>query len=217
LVEPGFTKSREKGVRVKRSGFTLIELLIPIFVITVTMVGWQLVARRYGPWWGIGAALSAGLLSVGAVIVFYRVMWRMDERGRQRARDSYRGIYRVIAVPTDPKHIVTLEGAEIRVGDYGWEAGPSRNDGLIYLQGLTRDWTVVWHAGLHPDEVEQVCTKPHSQYDSWHPYWADPPPLPACPFPVIERKTLTIGRPHHSHSYFVQPAVYRPYRTTPSS
>jgi len=200
---------------VKRSAWTLIELLACIFMLTATMVTWKSVAATHGAWWGIGAAFSAGSFSVITVVLFYRLMWRLDERGLQKARDKYRAIYRVIAIPTDPKVIVMPEGAEIRVGDYGWEAGPSRNDGLIYLQGLTQDWTVVWHAGLDADEIEKVATKPHSQFDSWYPYWADPPPLPPCPFPVVERKTMTIGRPHHSLSYFVQPAAYRPRRAVP--
>lgn len=196
----------------KRSGWTLIELLAGIFVITATTITWKSVADTHGPWWGIGAAFSAGSLSVIAVVLFYRWTWRLDERGLQKARDKYHDIYRVTTIPNDPRVIGMPEGAEIMVGDYGWEAGPSRNDGLIYLQGLTLDWTVVWHAGLHPHEVEKVATKPHSQYESWYPYWADPPPLPPCPFPVVERETMTIGRPHHSHSYFVQPDAYRPRR-----
>jgi hypothetical protein len=120
-------------------------------------------------------------------------------------REKYRSIYRVVAVPPEPKIIIIPEGAEIRLGDYGWEAGPIRNDGLIYLQGLTLEWTVVWHVGFTPDQIKMVATKPNSQYDSWRPYWVD---LPPCPFPVIERETLTIGRPHHSHRYLVEPASY---------
>jgi hypothetical protein len=84
---------------------------------------------------------------------------------------------------------------------------------LIYLHGLTAEWTVVWHAGLHPDEVEWVATKPYSQYDSWHPDRTEPPPLPPCPFPVVERETSTIGRPHCSHRYFVLPGRYFAGRT----
>ncbi len=199
----------------KRLGYTLIELLAVIFVMTATVVTFKFVAATLGPLWGIGAAFSGGALSIIAVIQFYRWTWRLDERGLQKARDEYREIYRVIAIPCDPSVIVMPESAEIRVGDYGWEAGPSRNDGLIYLQGLTLDWTVVWHAGLHPNEIEKVGTKPHSQYDSWYPYWANPPRLPPCPFSVVERETMTIGRPHHGHRYCVQPAVYRPRPAMP--
>jgi len=198
---------------VNRQGYTLIELLAAIFVMAVTMVTWGSVARTYGAGWGIGAALSAGSLSVATVIVFYRWMEQRNQRALQNVRDRYRNVYRVIALPADPRIIVMPEGAEIRVGDYGWEAGPSRNDGLIYLQGLTRDWTVVWHAGLRSDEIEKAGEKPNSQYDSWYPYWANPPALPPCPFPVVERETLTVGRPHPSHRYFVQPTAYSPQQT----
>ncbi len=168
--------------------------------------------ETFGPWWGIAAAVSSGSISVFTVVLFYRWTWRRDKRGLQKARDKFQKIYRVIAEQSNPKVIVKPDGAEIRVGDFCWEAGPSCNDGLIYLQGLTLDWTVVWHAGLHSDEVETICSKPYSQYDSWHPNWAEPPSLPLCPFPVVERQSMTIGRPHLSHSYFVQPAVYHPHR-----
>ena len=183
----------------KRSGVTCIEFLLAIFVIWVAMVTWKFVAGRFGTWYGIAAALLAGSLTV---VLFYACVHLLYKRALQKARDKYRDIYRVIAAPTAPRIIAMAKGAEIKVGDYGWEAGPSRNDGLIYLQGLTPNWTVVWHAGLHPDEVERVGAKPYSQYDSWHPVWAKPPSLPPCPFTVIERKTRTLGRPHHSHRYF---------------
>jgi prepilin-type N-terminal cleavage/methylation domain-containing protein len=209
------TTFHKRTANVSRHGWTLIELLAVIFVIAVTTVIGSSVANARGPMSGIGAAFAVGTLCVISVILFYRWMWRSDQRGLQKAREDYREIYRVLTVPTAPKIVVVPEGAEIRIEDYGWEAGPTRNDGLIYLQGLTMDWTVVWHAGLRPDEVEKVATKPNSQYDSWHPFWADPPPLAPCPFPVVDRETVTIGRPHHSHRYFVQPTTYRPQGTVP--
>lgn len=207
LVIPSSTV---KDRSVKRSGWTLIELLAGIFVMTATMVAWMSVSARYGALLGFGAAVIVGSLAVIVVVTFYRWMSALDERSLRDAREKYRDVYRVIATPIDPKVITLPKGAEIKVGDYGWEAGPCRNDGLTYLQGLTRDWTVVWHAGFYPYEIEKVCKKPNSQYDAWHPFWADPPQLPLCPFPVIERETMTIGRPHHSHQYFVQPTAYRP-------
>ncbi len=51
------------------------------------------------------------------------------------------------------------------MGDYGWEAQPLRKNNLIYLQGLTEEWLVVWLAGFRPDEIEYVGLKPLSQYD----------------------------------------------------
>jgi hypothetical protein len=194
---------------VNRPGWTLIELLAVMFVMMAATVVWTSVASEYGPLLGAGAGLLAGALSVIVVGLFYRWTGQQDERRLQELREKFRGIYRIVAVPADPKIIVLPKGAEIRIGDYGWEAGPIRNDGFIYLQGLTLDWTVVWHAGFCPDQIEWVATKPNSQYDSWHPYWAPPPPLSSCPFPVVERETLTVGRPHHRHWYGEEPALYR--------
>jgi hypothetical protein len=112
-----------------------------------------------------------------------------------------------VAIPLDAKNIIKPADAEIRVGDFGWEAAPIRNDGLIYLQGLTSGWRVVWHAGFRPEQVERVGPKPSSQYDYWAPYWAKPSP-PICPFPVQERETSDMGLPHFSNKYpmrFPQP------------
>lgn len=186
-------------------GWTLIELLAVIFVISIAII--------VGKSLGTGAGLLAGLLSVIVVILFYSWIGRRDERKLKELREKYPAIYRVIAVSPAPIIIMMPEGAEIRIGDYGWEAGPIRSDGLIYLHGLTPDWTVAWHAGFRSDQVEWIATKPYSQYDSWHPFWADSPPLPPCPFPIAERETLTIGRPHHSHCYFEEPAWYPAQRT----
>jgi len=195
----------------KRWGWTLIELLAVTFMIAAPATAWLSVSARHGTGWGSVAAFATGSLSFIVVALFYWLMWRLDERALQKARDKYRDIYRVIAIPIDPRVIVMPAGAEIRAGDYGWEAGPSRNDGMVYLQGLTPDWTVVWHMGVRPNEIEKVGKKTHSQYDAWHPYWADPPPLPPCPFPVLSRKTMTVGRPHYSHRYFDEPTAYCPH------
>lgn len=181
-----------------------------MFVITAIMLAWKSASSSYGLWWGIGAGLLAGVLSILLVILFYCWNWRRQERTLAELRKKYTAIYQVNTVPSDPQIIILAEGAEIRVGDYGWEAGPTRNDGLIYLQGLTPEWTVVWHAGFRPDEIEKVVEKTNSQYDSWYPYWANPPSLPPCPFTVVERKTMTVGRPHYSHQYFEEPALYHP-------
>lgn len=194
---------------VSRRGWTLIELLAVIFVMTAALVIGKTAASHFGAWLGAGAGLFAGLLAAVIVVLFYRWMGQRDERRRQELRDKYCAIYRVINIPLDPRIVVIPKGAEIRIGDFGWEAGPSRKDGLIYLQGLTEDWTVVWHAGFRPDQIEWVAWKRFSQFDAWHPYWAPPPPLPLCPFPVIERETMTMGRPHHSHQYFEEPSLFR--------
>lgn len=196
-----------------RQAYTFIELLAIMFVLTVTTAVYQFAAGKYGTWPGIGAVVLAVLASAIIVVQFYSWSWRRDRRRLQELKEKYRAIYRVIAIPSDQRSIVKPEGAEIKIDDYGWEAGPIRkDDGLIYLQGLTLEWTVVWHAGFRPDQIEKVATKPSSQYDIWIPYGAKPTsPLP-CPFPVVERETLTMGLPHHSHRYFVIPTPYHTKR-----
>lgn len=189
--------------------FTLIELLALIFIITFTMVIGKSVTARYGAWAGVGVGSLAALSSLSVVVLFYRWTWRRDRQRLKMVKENYRGIYSVIQLPSPATSIIKPQGAEIRIGDYGWEAGPDRRDGLIYLQGLTPDWTVVWHAGFRPDQVQRLTEKPTSQYDYWHPNWAQLPPPAPCPYPIAERETMTWGRPHHSHSYFVNPVMYR--------
>jgi hypothetical protein len=185
----------------RQSSYTLIELLALIFIVAVTGIVEESVTRKAGRWSGIGAGAITLIICVVAVVLFYRWSWKRDRNRLQELRQKYRGIYRVLAFPSDKKIVAKTDGAEIKIGDFGWEARPAGKDGLIYLQGLTTEWTVVWHAGFRPDQIEWVSEKPSSQYDYWVPYWAKSPPPPPCPFPIIERATLTIGRPHHSHRY----------------
>jgi hypothetical protein len=195
-----------------RQAYTLIELLAGIFVVAVTVAVSKSVAGKYGTGSGIGAGIPAALGAAFIVVVFYRWSWRRDRRRLQELQEKYQEIYRVLAIPSDQKSIMKPEGAEIKVGDYGWEAAPIRKDGLVYLHGLTPEWTVVWYAGFRPDQIERVATKPRSQYGIWVPYWAKKPVLPPCPFPVLDRDTLTVGHPHHSHRFLEMPTLYRPNR-----
>lgn len=190
------------------SAYTLMELLAAMFIVAVVGIVEESVTRKLGRWSGIGAGVIVLILCVIGVVVFYRSLAKRDRKRLQELRRNYRGIYRVLALPSEQKIVAKPETAEIKIGDYGWEAGPANQDGLIYLQGLTKEWTVVWHAGFRSDQIERVADKPSSQYDVWVPVWAKSPPPPPCPFPVIERATITIGRPHHSHRYFVIPTPY---------
>ncbi len=192
----------------RRSAYTLIELLAAMFVVGATGLVEEFVAHKLGRWTGIGAGALTLIICVSGVVLFYRWSWKRDRKRLQELKEKYRGIYRVIALPSNQKILAKPDGAEIKIGDYGWEAGPINKDGLIYLQGLTVEWTVVWHAGFRPDEIEWITEKPSSQYDYWFPYWAKSPPLPPCPYPVIKRATPTMGRPHHSHRYFENPSPY---------
>jgi hypothetical protein len=189
--------------------YTLIEFLAFTFMVAITAIVGKSVAARYGTWVGVGAGFIAALSSVCLVVLFYRWSWQRDIRRLKELTEKYRGIYRVIRLPSSDTSIIKPQGAEIKIGDYGWEAGPDREDGLIYLQGLAPDWSVVWHTGFRPDQVERVADKPSSQYEYWVPYWAKSPPPPPCPFSVVERETMTWGRPHHSHRYFQIPVLYR--------
>jgi len=188
----------------RRSAYavTTIELLALIFIITVAgMVGGE-ASRRFGRGWGITAGVLSGLAAFGLVAEFYRWRWRRDRRRLSELREKFRTIYRVVALPADSKKIIKPSGAEIRVGDYGWEAAPLGKDDLIYLQGLTASWEVVWHAGFRSGYIEKIGPKPGSQYDYWVPYWVKRNPPAPCPYPVEQRATPTMGLPHHSGRYF---------------
>jgi len=185
-----------------RNAYTLIELLMVIFIVAFATVVYDVVRGKHGPWLAAVASGFAVLVGILLVILFYRWTWSRDKKRLAQLRENYRNIYQVKELPADTKSIVKPAGAEIQIGDYGWDARPNRRDGLIHLQGLTTRWQVVWHAGFRPDQIEKVAVKPASQYDYWAPYWAKPPSPPPCPFPVRERDTPTMGLPHHSGHYF---------------
>jgi hypothetical protein len=157
--------------------------------------------------WGIWARIAVGIFALAVLIIFICALWRcfhrLDVRFRGEMREQFRGIYRIMSLPTDKKNIRKPEGAEIKIGDYGWEAQPFRKNGLIYLQGLNETWHVVWHAGFRPDQIEYVGPKPVSQYD-WNDFEFVAPNKPAspryrygyctpknpCPFPVEARHNM---------------------------
>lgn len=193
------------------NAFSLIELLAVMFIVALADATYQIVHLKYGPGLAGVASVVAGLVGVFLIILFYRWMHRRGKRRLTELREKYRTIYRVKELPTDLKSIVKPEWAETQIGDYGWDARPVRRDGLIHLQGLTKRWQVVWHAGFRPEQIEKVAEKPASQYDYWVPLWAKPPPPPPCPFPVQERNTPTMGLPYHSSGYSKEwPSQYYP-------
>ena len=196
-----FCNSNEKR-HSARNAYTLIELLVVILIVGFVAAVHGAVRAKHGE----GPALLASLLAVVASALLVVLSWDWNSRSKKRRltrlREQYRIIYQVKELPTNAKSIVKPAAAEIQIGDYGWDARPSRKDGLIHLQGLTPKWQVVWHAGFRPDQIEKVAGKPVSQYDYWAPYWAKPPPPPPCPYPVRERNTPTMGLPHHFGRYF---------------
>ena len=183
-------------------GYTLIELLAVMFVVFFIASVHVTFRAKFGPGAAFMASVLAVLASSGMVILFYKWMWSRDKRQLRQLREKYRNIYRVKELPTEIKSVIKPADAEIQIGDFGWEAIPSRRDGLIHLQGLTLRWQVVWHAGFLPNQIEQVAIKPASQYDYWIPYWSKCPAPSPCPYPVRERNTSTMGLPYHSGRYF---------------
>ena len=163
-------------------------------IVGVSIAIGMAVAKNFGPWPGVGAGLLSAIASIFVVGFYYRARWRKRAQQRCEYREKYTRVYRVLTLPTDEAAIKKARGAEIRVGDFGWEAAPLRNDGLIYLQGLNPQWRVVWYAGFSPEQVENVATKPQSQYD-WNYKWMHNPP--PCPFPVQEHlhPTINMGLP----------------------
>jgi hypothetical protein len=169
---------------------TFNNLLAGWLVVGISVIIGEIVAKNFGPLPGVGAGLLAGILCVTAAVLFYRARWRKNAQRRRELREKYRGIYRVVELPPHESSIKKPEGAEIKIGDYGWEAAPLRDDGLTYLQGLSPQWRVVWYAGFQPDQIENVALKPRSQYD-WDYTWMSNPP--ECPFPVQPRETPDMG------------------------
>ena len=164
------------------------------FMIGVPVAIGMFVAKHFGLWTGIGAGLLSAIVCVAAVVISYRARGRNTAQQRREFKEKYTRIYRVLAAPTDAAAIKKAQGAEIKVGDFGWDAAPLRNDGLIYLQGLNPQWRVVWYAGFRPEQIENFAPKPQSQYD-WNYAWVKNPP--PCPFPVQEHfhSTVNMGFP----------------------
>src|ERR1041385_789145 len=121
-----------------QSAYTLIELLAVMLIVAVTGIVEESVTRKVGRWTWIGAGAVTLIICVIGVGLFYRWSWKRDRKRLQELQEKYRRIFRVLALPSDQKIVAKPDGAEIRIGDYGWEAGPTSKDGLIYLQEIGR-------------------------------------------------------------------------------
>jgi hypothetical protein len=191
----------------QENAWTIIDLLLGalavafIFVLSA-MASQVVLVNEHSLGLALVAAALGGLFGVLLIILFLRLCWSFGRRRQAKLREKYHTIYRVKELPTNARSIIKPERAEIQIGDYGWDARPSRKDGLIHLQGLTKKWQVVWHASFRSDQIEKVAEKPNSQYEYWHPDWAKPPPAPPCPYPVRDRNTPTMGLPSSSAYYF---------------
>jgi|SRR5581483_1346490 len=146
-----------------------------------------------GFWTAASTTVVCAIVLLVLVVLFYRINGRRYEQRRRLLRERYQHVYRVLSIPENPDNIKLPPGAHIQIGDYGWEAeARNHGDGLIYLQGLSEKWQVVWYAAFRPDQVEKVAPKPRSQYD-WDYSWCTRPP--PCEFPIQTRQTSDWGLP----------------------
>jgi prepilin-type N-terminal cleavage/methylation domain-containing protein len=187
-------------------GYTLIELLAVIIIVAAVSSTWTIVRGRYGVVTGVMAAMAVTFLCACLVVAFYRISGKRFQADFKAISEKYSTIYRVRSLPDENAPILKGEGVRIQVGDYGWDAEPLRDDGLIYLHGLSTDWLVLWYAGFRPDQVERVGPKPRLQYDlpyAWICAGADTPP---CAFPAsaIVPKMATLGHPTKNIGNYVQ-------------
>lgn len=130
----------------QQNAYTLIELLIGIFITALATVAYLAVRPKYGPWLAAAAAALAVVAGISLLVLFYRWSWSRNKRQLAELREKFHTIYRLKELPSEARSVVKPEWAEIQIGDFGWDARPNRRDGLTHLQGLTRQWQVVWHA-----------------------------------------------------------------------
>ncbi|GIX04972.1 MAG: hypothetical protein KatS3mg114_0841 [Planctomycetaceae bacterium] len=190
-------------VNASRHGYSCVEVVVVVFTVTTSLIVGLVLSRHFGLIAGIAAGTVTALMCVLASCAFYKWSSRRWAREVREMDKRYPRVYRVLFVPPDLPCVIA-NGAEIRVGDYGWEAEPIYDDGLIYLHGLTEEWAVAWHAGFRSEQVEVIGEKPLSQYSipySWRCAGAKPPP---CPFPVQHAPEESLGFPQRIDSPFVQ-------------
>jgi hypothetical protein len=153
------------------------------------------------------ASILVAATSILVLVLISRIVGRSQKKLERQLSEKYRHIYRVKSLPSESSCILQADGASIKIGDYGWEAEPIRNDHLTYLHGLNDKWQVVWYAGFRPEEIEIIGPKPRSQYYAF-PYWMNEN-IPPCPYPVGEFRsgkylTTHFGFPQRIHRNWVQ-------------
>jgi len=168
------------------------------FVLALSMLVWA--SAKFGVFCAEHFGSFGSLIALVLVLLFFffvimRVFCRcfnwLNVMERAERREKYRGIYRVLALPSVQPNNWNAE--DITVGDFGWEAEPLTKDGMIWLHGLSVQWKMTWRAGFKTEEIEYVGPKPVSHYD-WIEFEYDGPkprsiyttaiPKHPCPFPV---------------------------------
>jgi hypothetical protein len=184
--------SKKVTILYNLSGFGFVLALL-ILVLASAKLG-VICAQHFG----LLGQLSAFVL---VLLFFFFVIMRyfsrclnwLDVAHRAERRERYRGIYRILSLPSVHNKPNSWNPEDITVGDFGWEAEPLTKEGLIWLHGLSVHWKMTWRAGFKPEEVEYVGPKPVSHYD-WKDFEYDGPkprsiytsaiPKQSCPFPV---------------------------------
>lgn len=188
-IHPPMTPAEEQALA--KSGKNPLHFFFVIFCgVSICTIGRNAVSDKYSPEAGQVAWAVLMAVCITAGFFYGRYLNRRQAQRRRLLRERYQYVYRVLALPPELSTFAKHPSAKIEVGDFGWEAPPLANDGLIYLQGLTPDWKLVWHAGFHPNQIEKVGPKPQSQYD----YVAEDE-FPVCPYPINERPTKDLGLP----------------------
>lgn len=142
------------------------------------------------------------MLTIAGICVFVIALIGFFSRRKQirinhELCQKYTSIYRIISISGGVTCPIVAHGSSINIGDFGWEAEPINNDGLIYLHGLNRKWQVVWYAGFNPDQIELVGPKPKSQYYIFPDWMAASQKIPECPFPVKKYSAGKIYKTDH--------------------
>lgn len=171
---------------------SLFDLIVLWLMIGIPVAIGLITADQLGLLAGVAIGLLSGVICISIGSVLYRSRWRAHNKQLKELKARYRWVYQVVAIPADLSKARMAEGTVIKVEDYGWEAEPLKDDGLIYLQGLTLKWRVVWHAGFSAEQLRRVCLKPRSQHEWDHSWFSNPPP---CPYPIQPRQTADMGLP----------------------
>lgn len=187
-------KRSARSLYARRRGLTLLDLLALQFVIFVPLFFTVIVTTHYGSERGFLVGFISSIACWGVVGAFSGWSYYRYQEQLRVLSTNYPSIFQIKEIPSDTSQLLIAEGAKIEIGDYGWEAEPLHDDGLIYLHGLNEKWGVVWYRGFRPNQIEKVGPKPRTQYllpESW--YRGGPDAFP-CPFP-IQSQTADLGMP----------------------
>jgi hypothetical protein len=162
---------------------TIFELTFFLILVGIGIGVGSFVAKSLG----VFAGIVIGILASIGFIYLTKFLGNVGHRRHcRKMAEKYTRIFRVLNLLADEKSVIKPKNSKIKVGDFGWESGPIRKNGLIYLKGFDEKWKMVWWAGFQLDQLEIVGPKPFSQYDIHLPDKQELRKTP-CPFPVQPR------------------------------